>query len=72
MTTKGKSNRTKGVRQRHERLRRLGLRPEQVPDLDDPRVRANIRREARLLATHPENDDIDAWIEQMYDWTEWR
>jgi len=50
------------------------LRPlqHQVPDLRDPRVRAAIRREAALLARHPENAAIDAWIEAVYDWSEWR
>ena len=49
-----------------------GLRPLHVPDLRDPRVRAAIRREAALLARHPENAAIDAWIEAVYDWSEWR
>jgi len=44
---------------RRERLRAQGLRPVQhwVPD---PRVRADLRRQGRLLAKHPENDAIDA------------
>lgn len=52
-----------------------GLRaPEQRrgPDLRHPRVRAAIRREGALLAQHPENAAIDAWIEAIYDWSEWR
>lgn len=59
---------------RRNRLRAQGLRPVQywVPDLRDPRVRADIRRQGRLLARHPENTDIDAWIEAVYDWSEWR
>ena len=59
---------------RRRRLRARGLRPVQhwVPDLRDPRVRADLRRQGRLLARHPENAAIDAWIEQIYDWTEWR
>ncbi len=59
---------------RRKRLRAQGLRPVQywVPDLRDPKVRADLRRQGRLLAAHPENDDIDAWIEQVYDWSEWR
>jgi hypothetical protein len=59
---------------RRRRLRAQGLRPVQhwVPDLRDPRVRADLRRQGKLLAKHPENDDIDAWIEKMYDWSEWR
>ena len=59
---------------RRERLRRRGLRPVQhwVPDLRNPRVRADLRRQGRILAKHPENHAIDAWIEQLYDSSEWR
>jgi hypothetical protein len=59
---------------RRARLRAQGLRPVQhwVPDLRDPRVRASIRREAALLAKHPENAAIDDWIEAAYDWDEWK
>jgi len=59
---------------RRKRLRAQGLRPVQywVPDLRDPRVRADLRRQGRLLARHPENAEIDAWIEGVYDWSEWR
>lgn len=60
------------MRARRERLRMQGLRPVQhwVPDLRDPKVRAEIRREAKLLATHPENAAIDDWIEAVYDWND--
>jgi hypothetical protein len=55
-------------------LRVQGLRPVQyqyrVPDLRDPRVRAAIRREAALVAQHPENAAIDDWIDAAYDWSE--
>ena len=56
---------------RRARLHALGLRPVQhwVPDLRDPKVRADIRRQGKLLARHPENDEIDAWIEANYDWS---
>jgi nicotinamide mononucleotide adenylyltransferase len=59
---------------RRKRLQAQGLRPVQhwVPDLRDPRVRAEIRREGALLAKHPENAAIDQWIEDIYDWSEWR
>lgn len=59
---------------RRQRLRAQGLRPVQhwVPDLRDPKVRADIRRQGRLLAKHPENAEIDAWIEVMTDYSEWR
>jgi len=56
------------------RLRAQGLRPVQfwVPDLRDPKVRAEIRRQGDLLANHPENDEIDAWIEAMIDTSDWK
>jgi len=57
---------------RRKRLRAQGLRPVQhwVPDLRDPRVRADLRREAASLADHPENAVIDDWIDAVYDWSE--
>lgn len=59
---------------RRKRLRAQGLRPVQhwVPDLRDPRVLAEIRREAALLAQHPDNAAIDDWIDAAYDWSELR
>lgn len=59
---------------RRERLRAQGLRPVQhwVPDLRDPKVRAEVRRQARLMAKHPENDLIDEWNEAVYDWDSWK
>ena len=59
---------------RRERLRAQGLRRVEfwVPDLRDPKVLAEIRREAKLMAQHPENDAIDDWIEQVYDWESWK
>lgn len=58
---------------RRKRLRAGGMRPVQywVPDLRDPKVRAEIRREAALLAQHPDNAAIDDWIDAAYDWSEW-
>ena len=75
---KSKASRSKTARERmsarRARLRAKGLRPVQhwVSDLRNPRVRADLRRQGRLLARHPENAAIDAWIEAAYDWTEWR
>jgi hypothetical protein len=62
------------MQSRRERLRAQGLRPVQhwVPDLRDPRVRADIQKEIVQLARHPENAEIDAWVEQVYDDSEWR
>jgi len=59
---------------RRQRLRAQGLRPVQhwVPDLRDPKVLADLRRQAKLLARHPENAEVDAWIEAMTDFSEWR
>jgi hypothetical protein len=61
------------MRARRERLRAQGLRPVQhwVPDLRDPRVRADLLRQGRLLARHSENAAIDDWIEQVYDSSDW-
>lgn len=77
MPTRPKPNRPKTARERmqsrRDRLRRQGLRPVQhwVPDLRDPKVRADIRRQAKLLAKHPENDAIDKWIEAVIDPRDW-
>ena len=59
---------------RRKRLRAQGLRPVQhwVPDLTRSAVLAAIWREAALLPRHPENDEIDDWIDAAYDWSEWR
>ena len=76
MPTKPKKPRTASerMRMRRVRLRAQGLRPVQyrVPDLRDPRARAEIRREGALLASHPDNAAIDDWIDASYDWSEWR
>jgi hypothetical protein len=74
MTTKPKKTRPKTARERmsarRQRLRAQGLRPVQhwVPDLRNPRVLADLLRQGKLLAQHPENAAIDA----SYDWSEWR
>jgi hypothetical protein len=59
---------------RRERLRAQGLRPVQfwVPDLRDPKVAADIRRQAKLMGQHPENDAIDDWLEKAIDWEAWK
>jgi hypothetical protein len=36
------------------------------------KVRADLRRQVKLMARHPENDAIDAWIEAAYDWSDWK
>jgi hypothetical protein len=67
MSTSPRKTRTDRDRRRAE-----GLRPvtHWVPDLRNPRVRAAIRREGMLLAKHPENAAIDAWIEAVCDSSE--
>ena len=76
--TSNKTKRPKTARERmsarRKRLRAQGLRPVQfwVPDLRNPKVRADLRRQGRLLAKHPENDEIDAWIEAVSDFSGWR
>jgi nicotinamide mononucleotide adenylyltransferase len=57
------------MQSRRDRLRQQGLRPIQhwVPDLRDPKVKADLRRQAKLLARHPENDEIDQWIDAVID-----
>ncbi len=59
---------------RRERLRAQGLRPVQfwVPDLRDPKVLAEIRREGAMMAKHPDNNAIDHWIDQVVDWDAWK
>jgi Protein of unknown function (DUF3018) len=55
---------------RRKRLRAEGLRPvlHWVPDLRDRKVRADLRRQAKLMAQHPDNAAINSWIEAVYDW----
>lgn len=78
MTTASRKAKPKTAQQRmqarRKRLRAQGMRPVQhwVPDLRDPKVRAEIRREAALLAKHPDNAAIDQWIDNIHDWSEWR
>ncbi len=77
-TTPRRKNGPKTAKQRmsarRKRLRAQGLRPIQhwVPDVRDPQVRADLRRQGKLLSRHPKGDPIDAWIEAIYDTSEWR
>jgi hypothetical protein len=59
---------------RRDRLRAQGLRPVQhwVPDLRDPKVQADLRRQAKLMARPVEGGALDDWIDKAYDWSEWR
>src|SRR5882757_5006343 len=58
---------------RRERLRAQGLRPVQhwVPDLRDPKVLAEIRREGAMLSKHPEDAAIDDWLDTIRDPEDW-
>ena len=58
---------------RRERLRAQGLRPVQhwVPDLRDPRILAEIRREGVMMSQHPENAAIDDWLDTIRDPDDW-
>lgn len=58
---------------RRERLRAQGLRPVQrwVPDLRDPKVLAEIRREGAMMAQHPDNDALDDWLDKVRDPADW-
>ena len=55
-------------------LRAQGLRPVQhwVPDLRDPKILAQLRDEGTRLSQHPENDVIDAWLDEVRDLDGWR
>ena len=59
---------------RRARLRAQGLRPVQhwVPDLRDPKIRKDLRRQAKMMARHPENAAIEDWIDAAYDWDSWK
>ena len=58
---------------RRERLRAQGLRPVQhwVPDLRNPKVLAQIRREGAMLSRHPEDAAIDDWLDTVRDPDSW-
>ena len=41
-------------------------------ELRDSRVWDEIRREAKLMAQHPEDEIINDWIEAVSDWDSWK
>ncbi len=59
---------------RRERLRAQGLRPVQhwVPDLRDPKVLADLKRQAKLMAQHPQNAELGDWLDKAIDWDAWK
>ncbi len=65
---------TQRMRSYRARQRAAGLRPVQywVPDLRDPKVRKEIRREAAMLSEHPDNAALDAWINAVVDPADWQ
>ena len=77
MPTKSGPRAAKSAAQRmgayRERQRAKGLRPVQywVPDMRDPKVREEIRREVAMLAKHPDNAALDAWIDSVLDPADW-
>jgi hypothetical protein len=64
-----KSTRIK-VQEHRDRLRALGLRPIQiwVPDVHSPEFAAEARRQSLLVAQSPEEADIQAFIDSVYEW----
>lgn len=59
---------------RRAQLRAQGLRPIQhwVPDLRDPKIVDDLKRQAKLMAQHPQNAELDDWLAQAIDWEEWK
>lgn len=78
MTTASRKSKPKTPAQRmqarRDRLRAQGLRPVQhwVPDLRDPKVLADLRRQGKLMARPVEGGALDEWIDKAHDWSEWR
>jgi hypothetical protein len=62
------ANRRK-VREHRQRLRAQGMRPIQiwVPDVRSPEFAAEARRQSLLVAMSPEEADIHAFIDSVYD-----
>jgi hypothetical protein len=64
------------VGKHREALRKAGLRPIQiwVPDTRNPKFAAEARRQSRLLAKDPHEQEIMDWLEKAAegnDWGEW-
>jgi hypothetical protein len=60
-----KSGNAARVQRRRDKLRAMGLRPLQiwVPDTKAPGFAAEVRRQCRLLARHPD-PEVDAWLDE--------
>jgi hypothetical protein len=65
------ANRRK-VREHRQRLRAQGMRPIQiwVPDVHSPEFAAEARRQSRLANASPEEAQIQAFIDSVYEWPE--
>ncbi len=63
------ANRRK-VREHRQRLRAQGMRPIQiwVPDVRSPEFAAEARRQSLLVAQSPEEAEIQAFIDSVYEW----
>lgn len=57
------------VRRHRARLRKQGLRPIQiwVPDVNNPRVLAELRRQMRAIARSEQEKDDLAFIDSLYE-----
>ena len=60
------------VRAHRDRLRRQGLRPIQlwVPDVRSPEFAAEAHRQSLAVATSGQEEDDQAFIDAISDWTE--
>jgi hypothetical protein len=58
------------VREHRQRLRAQGMRPIQiwVPDVHAPEFAAEARRQSRLANERPEEAEIQAFIDSVYEW----
>ncbi len=63
------ANRRK-VREHRQRLRAQGMRPIQiwVPDVHSPEFAAEARRQCLLANASPEEAEIQAFIDSVYEW----
>ena len=58
--------------QKIERLRAQGMRPIQlwVPDVHSPEFAAEARRQSLLANASPDEVEVQAFIDSVYDWPE--
>ncbi len=60
------------VREHRQRLRAQGMRPIHiwVPDVHSPEFAAEARRQSLLVAQSPEEAEIRAFIDSVYEWAD--